>query len=216
MRCNISLYESLSDKKIVIAGDPDLLDIQVHPDGDAQFIFSITDITLDNDERWKRLTLKAPERKNYLDLDRQVELVIKEEQELRAKYIDPGISKGDWIHFDIAIIDKNNQFLLHDYKSSVWLRMSSEESDKALHDIFLGKKVGDSFLTQSPYFQEYVSFVTDMSYTFQIDIKDYLPGSYFNFDLLCHHFGLKVSKKCIKSSLKYILLGNDISLRQKR
>ena len=35
------LYESLYTNKIVLAGDPDLVDIQLQPEGDAQFVFSL-------------------------------------------------------------------------------------------------------------------------------------------------------------------------------
>ena len=208
------LYASLSDNKIVIAGDPDLLDIQLRPDEDAQFVFSITDISLDNDERWKRLSLKAPERKNYLDLDRQVESALKEETELRAQYKDNGIQLGDWVNFDISLINKNNQCLLHNYKSNLWLRLSGDESDLALQDIFLGKRVGESVLTQSAYFQEYISFNTDMHYTFKIDITDYIPTAFFNFDLLNHHFSLKNEKETHQKLIEVFSTRNDISQRR--
>ena len=73
--------KSLIIDKIVIAGDPDLIDIELKPDGDAHYTFSLINIRLDDDQRWKRLSMKAPERKNYKDLDRQVEFIIKEETE---------------------------------------------------------------------------------------------------------------------------------------
>ena len=103
----------------------------------------------------------------------------------------------DWVFFDIAIVDKHNKILMHDYKSSLWIRINGEEDDKDLHELFLGKKVGDSFLTQSIYLQEYMSLATDMNYTFRVDIKDYLPHAYFSFDLFKHHFKSRLKKKCI-------------------
>lgn len=134
------LYESLFHNKIVVAGDPDLVDIQLAPDGDAQYIFSLTNVRLDTDERWKRLHMKAPERKHYKDLDKQVEFIIKEETERKNQATDPGITIHDWVRFDIAIVDKNNKILMHDYKSHLWIRINGEEDDRDLHELFLGKK----------------------------------------------------------------------------
>ncbi len=208
------LYESLFHNKIVVAGDPDLVDIQLKPDGDAQFIFSLINVSLDNDQRWKRLHLKAPERKNYKDLDRQVEFIIKEETERKNGYTDQSITLGDWVHFDVAIVDKHNKILMHDYKSSLWIRMNGEEDDKDLHELFLGKYVGDSFLTQSIYLQEYMSLATDMNYTFRVDIKDSLPHTYFSFDLFCHHFGIKSEQEMHLKLIEVFSTRNDISQRR--
>ena len=130
------LYESLYHNKIVIAGDPDLIDIQLRPEGDAQFIFSLINVSLDNDQRWKRLHVKPPERKNYKDLDRQVEFVIKEETERKNAYADDGIAIGDWVSFDVAIVDKHNKILMQDYISSLWIRINGEEDDKDLARAF--------------------------------------------------------------------------------
>lgn len=208
------LYESLSDNKIVVAGDPDLVDIELQPEGDARFVFSLINVSLDNDQRWKRLQIKAPERKFYKDLDRQVEANIKEELDRKNAYVDEGIALEDWVLFDIAIVDKNNQSLIHDYKSSLWIRMNGGEDDKDLQELFLGKKIGDSFLTQSVYLQEYMSLATEMSYTFRIDIKDCLPHAYFSIDLFNHHFNLKNQKETHAKMIEVFSTRNDISQRR--
>lgn len=208
------LYESLNHNKIVVAGDPDLVDIQLAPDGDAQFTFSLINVNIDNDQRWKRLHIRAPERKNYKDLDRQVEFIIKEEMDRKNQYTDPSITVNDWVLFDIAIVDKHNKILMHDYKSSLWIRINGEEDDKDLHELFLGKKVGDSFLTQSIYLQEYMSLATDMNYSFRVDIKDCLPHAYFCFDLFKHHFGIQDEKEMHLKLIEVFSTRNDISQRR--
>lgn len=208
------LYESLSDNKIVVAGDPDLVDIQLHPEGDALFVFSLINVSLDNDQRWKRLHIKPPERKFYKDLDRQVESIVKEEIDRKNAYTSTSIALGDWVFFEVALVDKNNHTLLHDYKSSLWIRLNAGEDDKDLQELFLGKKVGDSFLSQSIYLQEYMSLATDMSYTFRIDIKDSLPDAYFSFELFNHHFNLKSEKETHAKLIEVFSTRNDISQRR--
>ena len=208
------LYESLAQNKVVLAGDPDLIDISLRPDGDAQYTFSLFNIPIDSDQRWKRLHVKQALRKNYKDLDRQVDAMIKEELELKKRHADSTIALGDWVYFDIAIVDKNNKILLHDYKSSLWIRMNSGEDDKALHDLFLGKKTGDSFLTQSNYLQEYLSLASDMNYTFQVDIKAYLVDAFFSLDLLKRHFKLRNDREVHLKIIEVFSTRNDTSQRR--
>lgn len=208
------LYESLYHNKIVVAGEPDLIDIKLGPQKDAQFIFSLINVKLDNDERWKRLHTKAPERKNYKDLDRQVEAVIKEETERKNQYLNTAIAVNDWILFEVALVDKNNALLMHDYKSSLWIRINGEEDDKDLHELFLGKKVGDSFITQSVFLQEYLSLSNDMNYTFLVTIRDCLPHAYFCFDLFKHHFNIPSDEEMHRKLIEVFSTRNDLSQRR--
>ena len=66
-----------------------------------------------------------------------MEFIIKEETERKNQYTDTAIAVGDWVFFDVAIVDKHNKILMHDYKSSLWIRMNGEEDDKDLHELFL-------------------------------------------------------------------------------
>lgn len=208
------LYESLYTNKIVLAGDPDLVDIQLQPEGDAQFVFSLVNIEFEKDKRWKRLLLNAPERKNYKDLDRQVEAFIKEELERKSTTSCETIAINDWVFFEVALLDKSKQALMQDYKSHLWIRIQGEEDDQELRDLFVGKKAGDSFFTQSAFLQEYMSLSSEMEYTFLVEIRDFVPHAYFDFDLFMYHFNIKDKEKIPAKLVEVFSTRNDISLRR--
>ncbi len=208
------LYASLSENKIVVAGDPDLVDIRLQPEGDAEFVFSFLNVNLDGEARWKRLALRPIERQNYKDLDRMVQVFIKEENEKRSGYVDNGIQVDDWVHFGISILNKDNKELINNYKSDLWIRIQGEEDDRDLHELFLGKRVGDVFTTQSVFLQEYISHTNDMNYTFLVEIKDCLPHVYFALDDFMHHFELKDDAELAAKLVEVFSMRNDISLRR--
>lgn len=214
IHCVLSfLRQALAHNKIVIAGDPDLVDIRLEPQEDALFTFLFTHITLDNDDRWKKVNLRAPERKNYKDLDKQVESFIKEETEKAHNHTD-NISLLDWVCFTMVLVDKNEQPLLFDYIDEVWVKINDEEADRELQQLFLGKKVGDTFYSNNILLQEYVSNKLTMNYTFKITIKDILPHQYFSFDHFNRHFGLKTDKEMHLKLIEVFSHRNDLSQRR--
>ena len=208
------LYESLARHKIVVIGDPDLISINLEPDRDAEFIFSLINIQLDDDQRWKRTALRKIDRKHYKDLDRQVDTFIHDETKNRAEYTAEGISLGDWVNFDISLLSQDKNALIKDYKSNVWVRIAEDEDDLDLHELFLGKKKGESFFTNSIFLQEYISLAFNMDYTFLIEIKDFLPHAYFNIDLFNHQFGLQDDKELRAKMVEVFSTRHDISLRR--
>lgn len=207
------LYNSLNTHKIVVIGDPRLIDIHLEPHQPTSFMFSLNCITIDQSDRWKKLSLKAPERKNYKDLDRQVESFIKEETE-KSVNASTAVSIGDWLCFEIMIVDKNYKPLLNGYKDQLWVKISDEEADRELHALFLGKKIGDTFFSSSSFLQEYVSNELNMNYTFNITIKDYIPHAYFSFEYFKRHFQLKNSKDMHQKLIEVFSYRNDLSQRR--
>lgn len=208
------LRQALIKNKIVVAGEPDLVDIRLQPQEDALFTFSFTNIQLDNDDRWKKVNLRVPERKNYKDLDRQVESFIKEETEKAQADTDNSIAFLDWICFDMVLVNQNKKPLLHSHKDEVWVKISDEEADRELHELFLGKKVGDTFYTKNVMFQEYVSNKLNVNYTFAISIKDRVPHAYFSFDAFNRHFQIKNSKDMHLKLIEVFSHRNDLSQRR--
>jgi hypothetical protein len=80
MHCVINtLYNSLCKHKVAIVGEPALKSISLKPHESAQFCFSIVKAQ-SYEPKWKKLSIKAPDRKYYKDLDLQVESFLKEEE----------------------------------------------------------------------------------------------------------------------------------------
>jgi FKBP-type peptidyl-prolyl cis-trans isomerase (trigger factor) len=209
------LHKSLAQHKIVCASEPLLQETYLQPAQDAHYTFIIPQVKLEREEKWKRLNLRAPERKNYKDLDRQVELFIKEEQENAQAEENNSIFFGDWVCCDIALVNRQTkQPLIDNYKDQVWIKVSTEEADLELHNLFIGKKIGDEFYTQSNFFQDYLSTNLNMSYLIHIRIVDYIPRTYFSFDHFKRHFQLKTPREMHHKLIEVFSYRNDISQRR--
>lgn len=207
------LYKSIIDNKILIPGEPILLNIDINDDKEALFKFGFTNITIDQDNRWKKLVIKAPDRKNYKDLDKQADLFIKTEVKSAESYNNE-ISIGDMVCFDIQLCGSNQNPILPNYKNQLWLRISDEETDHDIQEIFLGKKLGDKFCVYSNYLQKYFSNNLSIKYLFDITIVDILPDNHFSFDNFQHHFQLKTNKDIHQKLIEVFSFRNDISLRR--
>lgn len=207
------LSNSVIKNKLVFVGDPELIKIKIEPNEDAHFVFKLQSIPYESDDRWKRLQLKAPERKNYKDLDRQVENFIKEEEDKASQYVENVISIGDWVCFQVTLVKDDIQ-LLNDYADELWVKINDEEADKEIHDLFLGKKKGDTYLSKSLFLQEYLSNKLDMNYMFLVHIKDFVPHNHFSFDAFKRHFTIKSAKDMHLKLIEIFSYRNDISQRR--
>lgn len=205
------LCQVIYKNKLVLAGDPLLVDIEFDDNKDIHFFFSIWTVKTKIDDKWKKINLKAPSRKNYKDIDKQVESFIKEEVKQDYK---ENIEKGDWVGFNTQILDSKNNPLIKDYKNFLWLKISHEEGDKELHELFLGKKIDDIFFTKNIFLQDYISNNCDIRYNIMIDIKDHIPNNNFSLDLFKSHFQLKTTKDLHLKFIEVFSYRNDISQRR--
>ncbi len=208
------LSRKLQDEKIFFVGEPRLTNILVAAKQNAAFSFSLflaKPIPLNG---WKRLPFKAPKRKNYKDLDRQVENFLKEEQEA-SKLVKPNIiNSGDWVNFQVCLLDKNKKPLFGDLKELLWLKIGTEEADNPFQTLFVGKKVGESFITDHPGLQEHFSTHLDTNYLFLVEIVDYLSQAYFCVEHFKRHFKLKNAKDLHQKCIEVFSYRNDISQRR--
>ena len=207
-------YQQIHDRKLLVAGEPRLVSIQVEPGSNAQFVFEFSASPKLEINDWKYLPFKAPKRKNYKDLDRQVESFMKEEKEQQKEGKHNAIKVGDWVCFDVALINQESQQPLLDHKERFWLKIGDEEADTVLGKLFLDKKVGDSFLTDNQGLQEYFYNQMNSLYTFHVDIADTLCNCHFCIDCFKRHFRLKTNKEVFKKLIEVFSYRNDLSQRR--
>lgn len=207
------LNKSIIEKKLLFAGEPSLVGIDLSYHNNALFKFAFTKIPMDQDSRWKKQLIKAPERKNYKDLDKQAEIFIKTEQQLEKEHSNH-IAIRDTIFFELSLLDNNKEPLLGNYSNQLWLKLNDEESDKDIHQLFLGKAIGDSFIIKSNYFQKYLGDSLNIGYLFHILILDIVPASYFSLDQLKSHFQLEYPNDIHMKLIEVFSYRNDISLRR--
>lgn len=208
------LCQALHGNKIVLAGDPKLVDIILDEISGAQFLFSIARMQDVVDEKWKKINLKIAARKNYKDIDKQVEHFLKEEADNKAKLTNDGIQYGDWVFFTMELVTAEGDPIFCNYQDQLWVKISEEETDQELHALFLGKKTGDTFITNNHYFQDYINNDFGLNYHFKIHITDYISNAYFCVNLFKKHFQLKSDKDVHLKLIEVFSFRNDISQRR--
>ena len=208
------LYQEIRGQKLLVAGDPRLIDIILEHDSDARFVFELSVFPMIALNEWKYFPFKAPNRKNYKDLDRQVEAFVQEEQKNIEQYsVDRGITIGDWVHFDVAIVNKEHLYLDERFVQSFWLKLGNEDVESHLRLLFMGKKRGDQFVVNNKGLQDYFSDQLRASYNFKITIVEYVPYAYFCFDQFKDHFRVKTNKDMHKKLIEVFSYRNDVSQR---
>jgi len=209
------LYEQLQARKIPLAGEPRLIDIKLEHDKDARFIFELTIFPNIELNEWKYFLFKAPIRKKYKDLDRQVEMFCKEEKEFAKSHsADNCIDVGDWVCFDLALVDENSNHYFEDHTIPLWLKIGDEDADLILHTAFIGKRVGDVFISNNKGLQDYFSTQLETLYPFKITIGDIVPHHAFDFESLKKHFKIKTKKEMNKKLIEVFSYRNNLSQRR--
>lgn len=212
--CVISfLYKELRRNKIVIAGEPRLLKINLEPNKVAEFFFEFTPVEPIDIEDWKYIVFRAPKRKNYKDLDKQAIAFVKEEQS-KKKEENNKLDIGDWICFDISVVDSQHNTILEDFKENLWIKIGDDEPSIPFQELFIDKKIGDKFYSNSPCLQLYFDNQLNTNYTFCIEIKEIISQNFFSIDYLKEHFKLKANKNIHQKLIEVFSFRNDLSLRR--
>jgi trigger factor len=208
------LFDTIHEKKLLLAGDPRLKEIHVEPEQDAIYIFELTTFSPLELKSWKHFPFKPPKRKNYKDIDRQVEVFMQEESEAELQYTDTVISPNDWVCFDIHVVNQNREPLFVDYHENFWLKIGTEAADEVFHETFLNQKMGEPIYSDNIAFQECFSHAIETKSLFSIDIKDVLPYRFFSLDSLRRHFKIGTKKDLQKKIIEVFSYRNDLTQRR--
>jgi len=208
------LYQKIYEKKYVIAGEPRLTDVHVTSHDDALFYFELSLVPPPTIQEWRYLPFRAPKRKNYKDLDRQVNTFVKEEKEALERQTSETLSVGDWVCFSINLANRDEEPILAPHSARFWLKIGSEEADASFRDIFEGKHVGTSFFTTCQALQDYFGESIDTAYVFTVKIHACVPYSYFCLEKFKKQFKIKTKKALYQKLIEVFSYRNDLSQRR--
>ena len=208
------LYEELRNQKVLLAGSPRLTAITMDEYTNAIYRFSATVFSQMDIMEWKYFPFKAPKRKRYKDLDRQVELFIEEEEHNKEQLAKQHICIGDWVNFDIMLANEEGETLLDGYHENLWLKIGNEEADITYQELFLGKNIGDVIVTHNEGLQEYFNEEAGSNFNFCITIRDIIPHAYVCLDSLKKQFRIKTNKELHQKLIEVFSYRNDISQRK--
>jgi FKBP-type peptidyl-prolyl cis-trans isomerase (trigger factor) len=208
------LQKEMRNRKLLVAGEPRLESMQVAVHQSATFTFQISLLAPLEVREWKHLPFKAPKRKKYKDLDRQVDAFIKEELEQAEKPSKGTAQMGDLICVDIQIVYEHNKPFFNQHTETVWFRLGEEEGDQPLRELFLGKAVGEHFCTSSRSIQTHFSDQLDIDNLYCITILDLVHANYFCLDQFKRFFKLKTNKEAYQKLIEVFSYRNDLSQRR--
>ena len=207
------LYEQIRLNKLVVAGDPRLTTMTVQPQQNAHFVFEISlfpDLSI---YEWKYFPFKAPKRKNYKDLDRQVDSFIEKEKKNLRNVEAELLEVGDWVGFNLAFVKEENTLLLNGFTQNFWFKIGPDETESPLRQVFIGRKEGERFHSDHLALQAYFSDQLDTHYLFDIEITGVLSHRYFCFDHFKKTFRIKTNKDMHKKLIEVFSFRQDISQR---
>lgn len=209
------VYDTIRTSKLPVAGEPRLESIDLKPHHDAHFRFAI-DVLCDVElQEWKYLPFKAPKRKNYKDLDRQVEHFVAQEEALTAQYNpDLGISIGDWVLFQVAPALENHRPIFDLKPEQFWFKIGTQEVDNPLRTLLLAKRAGDIMYVNNAGLQHYFGSQLEVHHLFYVEILDILPNSFVSLELFKKHFRIKTNKDMNRKLIEVFSYRNDISQRR--
>ena len=210
-----TLLQQIRAQKLVLVGTPELQEIKVDAQGNAVYTFQGMTPKELYMQSWKYLPFKPTPRKKYRDIDKQV-LAFLQDEEKSCKLYNPqkGIQVGDWVCLKAWVVDGQNNPIFEQHAANIWLRIGDEEPDIDFQNLFLGKKIGDTLITDHQSFQSYFCENSSSNYTFIIQVQDIVPYHAFSLDLFKSYFKIKTHKDLLAKMTEVFSFSNDISQRR--
>ena len=208
------LYKEIRSKKIALLGEPRLIDCYLEQNKDAEYQLEFNFIQAQITREWKYISFKSSQRKKYKDIDKQVIDFIKEEedQEKNRKNKDV-VCHGDWVNFTISAIDVNNNPIFEE-SENLWARIGQDDTTIPLQEVFLDKKLGESFYTEHFILQDFFNSGSTLTNNFFIKILDIVHQDFLSIEQFKKHFKIKTNKKVHEKIVEVFSFTNDMSLRR--
>ncbi|MCK4499470.1 hypothetical protein KAU11_03185 [Candidatus Babeliales bacterium] len=209
------LEHELNERKISVAHRPRLEKILRQKNGSIEFRFRVSTITELKSDGWKKLSFTPPRRKLYKDLDRQAKTFL--EQEAAKKLAPPEnwtVQGEDWIGFDIILLGKTQKPIIKNHQNGLWMRISTKYLLCPFQNLFLDKKVGDSFLISNFPVEGFPEDAISSKGNFLATITSIVKGGYFSEPLFRSTFRLTTEKEVHEKLIEIFSFRNDISQRR--
>jgi len=204
----------IPNKRVSLANGPRIASIVLEDDNTLKYYFDLSMASQLSMKDWKLFSFKAPKRKQYKDLDKQVDLFIKSENSIYKKQNFELIENYDWVNFAAVLLDDKNVGVIPDYESNFWLRINIDEIEEPFQKNFVGKKLGDSFtITGFPLVGEIRDLISEQS-KFSINIKSIVKGMELDQETFKSFFKLKTKSNLHSKMIEVFSYRNDVSQRK--
>jgi len=208
------LLNQISAKKITFANHPRLTKMELEPNGRACYSFDISVAAPIPLKEWKLFSFKTPRRKRYKDLDKQVDLFIRNEQELHKKQDQKRVESGDWVNFEAVFVNENKQAILPLNKATLWMKVNTKYVEKPFQKLFIGKQAGDTFFANAIPIDEELRDTLSHHSHFLVTVKSITKGGNISIEAFKMIFKLKNKSELHRKLIEVFSYRNDISQRR--
>jgi len=209
---SVQIY--LKDQKIAIVNWPRLQGIRGSMTEGYTFTLSLSLAPTVSMHNWQQCTFVAPKRKNYTDLDIQVEAFI--ETFPKKSFVEKTVhaEEGDWIRFSAQFRSPKADAAIHS-KSFYWIRLTLPVLSAPAMHAFLNCGIGATFhIPANALSSVYATNVTQTEYLFDIQIQDIIKADAITLGTVqeCLHANDHTSLH--DKLIEIFSFRNDVSLRR--
>ncbi|MBD3273649.1 hypothetical protein GF385_04865 [Candidatus Dependentiae bacterium] len=209
------LMDNIRKEKITIANYPRLINIKFLPNKQMSFTFDLSVACPLELKEWKFFIFRAPKRKRYKDLDKQVSLFIKRESNIFKNKKAEIVDEGDWVLFEANLVNNKNQIISGPFKSLFWIKINNKYVKKPFQASLVGKKVNESIITNSlPMRNEFSKEQENNNFPYKVTIKKIVKGRSFSLESFKDTFKLKSKIEIHNKLIEVFSYRNDISQRR--
>lgn len=209
------LMDKLIEEKLTLANYPRLTDAYLKANKEAIFSFEISIATPLQLKEWKYFIFRAPKRKQYKDLDKQVTLFIKRETIQQKKINFDTVEENDWVLFQAELVNNKNQTILSNYSGHFWVKINNKYIKKTFQTLLKNKKIGENFITNKlPIINNFTDSEENKNYSYKITIKKIAKGNSLSLKSFKSTFKLKSKTEVHNKLIEVFSYRNNISQRR--
>lgn len=208
------LIAEITAQKIPYANYPRLTNIEYAPAKPAVFYFDLSLADHIELKEWKHFAFKIPRRKRYKDLDKQVLQFIEQESSSHKKMNLDTVEESDWACIEIKLLGQEQEPLNISLISYFWIKIKKCDLPDPFKNFLLGKKIGESFVTNYLDFDEDSNSIDSPYYNFLVTLITIIKGSYLSLDTFKQTFKLKNKLEIHNKLMEVFSFRNDLSQRK--
>ncbi|QQR49429.1 hypothetical protein IPF37_01110 [bacterium] len=208
------LMTEILARKILMANYPRLNSITFNPDLSVSFTFDISTADPIAFKEWKHFSFKAPKRKKYKDLDKQVIQFMDKETISERKQNHSLIEEGDWVCFQATLFNNTNEAVSKNLINTFWIKIKTHEISDPLGTLFLGKHINDSFITNHLDLEDSTNDYENYRYNFLLSVNSIIKGTNLSLDCFKSAFKLKNKTEVHNKLMEVFSYRNDQSQRK--
>jgi FKBP-type peptidyl-prolyl cis-trans isomerase (trigger factor) len=207
------IFAETASQNLIVTNYPRLTGVDMQPAGPISYHFDISVADHIELKEWKHFAFKAPKRKKYKDLDKQVISFV--ENRTATKKINPLlVEDNDWVLITATMINPGGNLLSLQLTSTFWVKIGHQDVRPSLIEQLLGKQLDSQFYTTDLDMHNSDDGHDARSYRFLVSIKSIMKGGHFSMEIFKNTFKLKNKPDIHNKLMEVFSYRNDVSQRR--